>query len=119
MKNKKMIVSYRKRWGTDGTCYRQTIKINDELKEKYNLYLMGLKTAIDKEFYKRHCYSENDLKIKSLEYLQDGVNYTNLIHLDLFINFYIKEIYTPPKKDKDFERITFNNTIIEVIKKAN
>lgn len=113
--NKKIIVSYRKRWGTDGTCYRQTIKIDDNTKEKYNHYLMNKKTKIDNNFFKSHCYSGEDLKIKSLEYLENGVNFTNLIHLRLFIEFYLKELYTPPKKDRDFERITYNNTIIEVI----
>lgn len=110
-----MIINYLQRWGTDGAHYTQTIKIDKVVAEKFNNYLLKLKSEIDNNFFKNHYYSENDLKIKSLDYLWDGVNFTNLIHLELFINFYLKEIYQPPKKDKNFERILHRNTIIEVI----
>ena len=113
--NKKIIVSYRKRWGIDGTCYRQTIKINKTVKKLFNYYLQNEKKQAENNYKKNHCYSSEDMKIKSLEYLKDGINYTNLIHLQLFINFYLKALYTPPKKDRDYERIIYNNTIIEVI----
>ena len=112
-----MIINYQKRWNPEtGTCYTQTIKINNNIKEKYNKYLLDIKTDIDKKFFKNHCYSENDLKIKGINYLDNGINFTNLIHLQTFIEFYLKIIYTPPKKDKNFGRILWRNTIIEVVK---
>lgn len=115
--NKKIIVNYCKRWNPEtGTCYTQTIKIDNTTKMMFNHYLTNAKKQAEKNFIKnKHCYSENDLKIKSLNYLSSGVNYTNLIHLQLFIEFYLKALYTPPKKDRDYERILWRNTILEVI----
>lgn len=108
-----MIINYLKHFGNNGTVYRQTIKIDKWLMDYYNNYLNNLKMDIDKHFTEKHCYSENDLKIKSLEPLKKGTNFTNLIHLDVFlqvINDLNRQGY-----NFDFKRILYRNTIIEVL----
>lgn len=109
-------INYVKRWGTDGTCYHQTIKIDNELKEAFNIYLMGLKQQADKNYFKNRSYSEYDLKIKGLDYLNNGINYTNLIHLGVF-NQLVKYLNDSPLINEkiDTKRIIQNNTIIEVL----
>lgn len=81
----------------------------------FNKYLEEKKEEVGKRFYKNHCYSDWDLKLKSLDYLSEGINYTNLIHLQLFTEFYLKKLYIAPKKDKNFERVLYRNTILQVI----
>lgn len=108
-----MKISYNKRFGKDGTCYSQTIKIDKTIMEKYNNLLMNKKMEIDNNFFKTRTYSENDLKIKSLDYLCVGVNYTNLKHLDLFIELIC--LLNDKGYDLDIKRIMYRNTIIEVI----
>lgn len=110
MKNKKMIVNYCQCWGESGTHYTQQIKIDTKTMEKFNNYIKELKEESNKKFI----YSDYDLKILNLKPLEKGVNFTNLIHLELFTQFYIKKLYIPPKKDKDFERILNRNTVIIV-----
>ena len=108
-----MKVNYLKHIGNNGTIYNQTIKIDKWIMEYYNNYLNNLKIDIGKQFLEKHCYSENDLKIKSLDYLKKGINLTNLIHLDVFlqvINDLNKQGY-----NFDFKRILYRNTIIEVL----
>ena len=109
----KMKVNYIKRWGNDGTCYRQTIKIDKTLMEQFNLYLAELKEQVKVNFAKNRCYTENDLKIQSLEFLRRGVNYTNLIHLSLFLQ--LINVLNKNGKNIDFKRILWRNTIMEVI----
>lgn len=108
-----MKINYQKHFGNDGTCYTQHIKIDNWLKEYYNNYLMNLKTEADENYIKNHAYSGGDLAIKSINYLEKGVNYTNLIHLDIFLHV-INELN---KKGYNFEfkRILWRNTTIEVI----
>ena len=48
-----------------------------------------------------------------LDLLLNDKNYINLTTLDHFKTFYIKEIYKPAKRDLDFERIKWRNTIIK------
>lgn len=106
-------VNYQKHFGNDGTCYTQNIKINDWLKEYYNNYLMKLKEQVEENYIKNHYYTEQDLKIKSINYLEKGVNYTNLIHLSVFLQV-INELN---KKGYgfSFKRILWRNTTIEVV----
>jgi hypothetical protein len=108
-----MKINYFKKWGNDGTCYTQMIKIDKWLKEYYNNYLMNLKYEIDKKYFETHCYSDNDLKIKSIDYLDNGINFTNLIHLNVFLQV-INEL-NKKGYNLDFNRILWRNTIIEVI----
>lgn len=108
-----MKVNYLKHIGNNGTIYNQTIKIDKWIMKYYNNYLNNLKIDIDKQFSEKHCYSENDLKIISLEPLKKGTNFINLIHLDVFlqaINDLNKQGY-----NFDFKRILYRNTIIEVL----
>lgn len=105
-------VNYQKRWGNSGTCYSQTIKIDNDLAKKYNSYLNKLKEDVEKRFKESHVYSDYDLKIKSIDYLFRGVNYTNLIHLGVFLEL-INELNKQGKKI-DFKRVLWRNTIIEV-----
>lgn len=108
-------VDYKKNWGNDGTCYTQTITIDKDFKELYNNYLLELKIKIDKNYIENKSYSDYDLKIKSLNYLENGINYTNLIHLNTLLNLinvindndlFINKI--------DFKRILWRNSIIKV-----
>lgn len=109
-----MKIDYKKHWGNCGTVYSQTITIDKKTMEDYNNYISDLKTKVDLEFLKKHSYSEQDLKIKSIDYLEKGVNFTNLIHLQLFIEFYNKNI-RKDYFDKDIKRVLWRNTIIKVV----
>lgn len=109
-----MRIDYKKKWNNEtGTCYRQTITIDKWIMEEFNKMLMNKKINIDNVFLKKHTYSEQDLKIKSLDYLKIGVNYTNLIHLRLFIEL----IFDLNNKGYNFnyKRILNRNTLIKVI----
>lgn len=103
-----MKINYLKNWGKDGTVYDQTVTIDKTLMEQFNNYILDLKTNIDLKFTLKHTYSENDLKIKSVDYLTTGFNYTNLIVLNLFIVFC-------QKNNIDITRLLYRNTIIKVI----
>lgn len=106
-----MKIDYKKNWDNEtGTCYRQTITIDKETMEKFNNYIMNKKIEVDNNFFKTHLYSENDLKIKSIDYLEEGINYTNLIHLRLFMIFAINNL-----EKENLKRILYRNTIIKVI----
>lgn len=109
----KLIISYQKESGNDGTIYNQTIKTNKKIMDLFNKYIKELKEKTIKKFV----LSNEDMKILYyLEELQEGKNFTTLTTLDYFKGFYIKNIYQPPKKDKDIERILLNrNTIIKVL----
>lgn len=111
-----MKINYQKHFGNDGTCYTQNIKIDNWLKEYYNNYLMKLKEQVKENYIKNHYYTENDLKIKSIDYLEKGINYTNLIHLDVFLQV-INEL-NKKGYNFNFKRILWRNTTIEVLKKC-
>ena len=111
-----MKIDYKKNFGNDGTVYRQTIKIDKWLKEYYNNYLLKLKIKTDENYFKNHSYSEKDLKIKSIEYLENGINYTNLIQLDVFLQV-INELNNNGY-NFNFKRLLWRNTIIIVIQGA-
>lgn len=106
-----MKVNYLKEWSNSGAVYNQTITITKEMAKNFNNYINTLKNKVSLKSF----YSEQDLKDLSLEELKLGKNYTNLIMLDRFMKFYIKEIYIAPKKDRNYERILWRNTIIKVI----
>ena len=104
----KIVIDYKKRCGNNGTVYDQMATIDKNTMEEYNQFLNDLKTEIDLNFMKTHIYSENDLKIKSIDFLEKGVNFTNLIHLNLFIVFC-------QKTKRDITRLLYRNTIIKVV----
>lgn len=109
---KNIKVSYGKRWNPKtGTCYKQMITLNDKIAMEFNNFVEEEKKKVVNNFF----YSENDLKLLSIEPLEMGINFTNLIVLNWFIYFYKKFYISSVKKDKDFERITINNTILNVI----
>lgn len=112
---KDLRVNYFKKIGNDGTVYTQTIKVPFEIAFKFNQYVDDLQTKINK----KNIYTSEDLKI--LDYLIHinfyNITFINLTTLEYFKKFYLKFIYNPPKKDKNFERILYRNTIIEVFVK--
>lgn len=107
-----MKVNYQKKWGNDGTVYTQTIKIDKDMAEKFNKYVTKIKETLIGKFI----YSNEDIKILSyLETLENKMNYTTLTTLNHFHNFYLKNYIHGAKRDKDFERILYRNTIIEIV----
>lgn len=107
-----MKVNYLKEWGKDGTVYNQTITIEKESIKGFN----EMARAKKEEIAKKYIISGEEMKLLSyLEELHEGKNYTTLTTLDFFMKFYLKYIYEPPKKDKNYERILNRNTIIKVI----
>lgn len=119
MENKKIVVNYQKEWGNDGTTYTQTIKISFDIAFNFNKYVDHLKEKTEKEAEKTHNYTSEQLKI--LDYLLHinfyNKTFINLTTLEYFKKFYLQYVYTPPKKDKNYERILQRNTIIEVFTK--
>lgn len=99
-----MKINYLKEYGNDGIVYSQTITIDKNIMGRFNEYITRIK-----DIRKSQGYSTI-----YIETLKEGINYVSLITLDYFMNFYIKYIYEPPKKDKTFERILWRNTIINV-----
>ena len=107
-----MKVSYLEEWTDDGIIYNQTITIEKKYIEKFNEIVKAKK----EEILKKIIHSYEDMKVYCcLQELKVGKNYTNPTTLDYFMKFYLKYIYEPPKKDKNFERILERNTIIKVI----
>ena len=110
----KLKVDYKKHWGKDGTVYNQTITIDPNFMKLYNNFLLDKKIKIDNNFYNTHTYSEEDLKIKSIDYLEKGNNFTNLIHLRLLLEFII--YYNKNNNNKiNYKRILYRNTIVKVV----
>lgn len=108
-----MKVDYKKRWGENGTCYSQFITIDSWIMAEYNNYLNKLKKEIENNFKLKKTYSEKDLNIKSIDFLKKGINFTNLIHLDIFLmllNELNKKGY-----NFNFKRVLYRNTIIKAI----
>ena len=107
-----MKINYQKKWGNDGTVFTQTIKIDKDMAEKFNKYIVGIKDEVVKKFI----YSRADMDVLSyLEPLLDDINYTHLTTLNYFKTFYLKNYIHGAKRDKDFERILHRNTIIEIV----
>lgn len=79
----KITINYQKHFWNDWTVYRQTIKIDNELKEKYN-------NTLQKEYDRlenQNVFSYDDMKIKSYtEKLKDWINYLHLTWLYYFRN---------------------------------
>ena len=109
---KNIIVSYQKEYGKDGTCYTQKIKTTKEIIKKFNSYVEEIRENLNEKFV----LSNEDFKtLLYLDLLLNDKNYIKLTTLDYFMKFYLKELYEPPKKDLDYERIKNRNTIIQAI----
>ena len=106
-------INYFKKYGTDGTVYNQTIKIDSKIAENFNEYIKNLKESTTKKFI----LSNEDMKILYyLEELKNQKNYATLTTINYFKKFYLKNIYeNNGKKDLFFERILNRNTIFEII----
>ena len=110
-----MKVSYRKNWSKDGTFYNQTITIDKKTAVLFNNFMFKILNKDREEIQKNHIITgEQIMRECYLKRLASGANYTHLTTLNYFMSFYLKTIYEPPKKDKDFERILNRNTIIFV-----
>lgn len=110
-----MKVNYLKEWGNDGTVYNQTITIDIETAKMFNQYIQMKKQQVEQSFKEKKTYSNEDMKILYyLEEIKEGKNFTSLTELDYFMKFYLHNIYEPPKRDKNYERILNRNTIINV-----
>ena len=112
-----MKINYKKNYENNGTVYNQTITIDKEFAKKFNRYILDIKYKINN----KKSWSDEDLKIfcylKMLEINTqfETLNYINLTTLDYFMKCYLTAIYEPPKRDKNFERIKWRNTIIKVL----
>ena len=100
-------IDYKKHFWNDWTVYRQTIKIDNELKEKYN-------DTLQKEYDRlenQNTFSYDDMKIKSYtKKLEKWINFLHLTWLYYFWNT-ILENWIDTK-----DRFCLNrNTIIEVL----
>ena len=100
MKNNIYTVDYKKHFSKDGTVYTQTITRSKELADRFNAYRERELDEIKKHFL----YTNDDLK--ALAYLEElntsAPTFATLTTLEHFKNFYIKNIYTPPKKDRQY-----------------
>lgn len=106
---KNLTIDYKKEFGADGTVYTQTITTTKEIIKKFNAYIEEIQEKAKNKFV----LSNEDMKnLYCLDLLLNDKNYINLTTLDHFKTFYIKEIYKPAKRDLDFERIKWRNTII-------
>ena len=106
----KITINYKKEFNIyNEKEYNQTIIVSNEIKEKYNEYIKELK-----EIHKEWADLDGTILHHYVKFLRDGKNYLTFFDLDYFKKFYLKKIYTPPKKDKNFERILNRNTIIFV-----
>ena len=76
-------IDYKKHFWNDWTVYRQTIKIDNELKEKYN-------NTLQKEYDRlenQNIFSYDDMKIKSYtKKLEKWINFLHLTWLYYFRN---------------------------------
>ena len=70
--NKKLIISYQKEWDENGTAYRQTVKIPEELFDHINA---KLKEASKN---KKHNTIADNFKHVYIKTLHKGKNYTNI-----------------------------------------
>ena len=108
--NKNITINYKKEFANDGTVYNQTITISNEIMKMFIKFIYEKKKNISSKSF---LYDE-DLKILNVHIISNVPNYLTLTGLDLFMKFYLKYIYEPPKKDKTYERILNRNTILKV-----
>ena len=110
-KAKKLIVSYQKRWGSDGTCYNQTIKLDKNFIKYINKQIKYYHNASD-EIKNIICDSVGFSKCYDcyLDELneKESVNYLFLTQLS-FIYYYLSI------NNYDVSRIKIRNTIIKII----
>lgn len=94
-----MKINYQKRWGNNGTCYRQTIKLNAEEKEILN---EAIKKEL-KELENLESYSSQQIRTKMyMKELQPGVNYITLTTVELILSLFCW----------NEKRLKYRNTIV-------
>jgi len=100
-------IDYKKHFWNDWTVYRQTIKIDNELKEKYN-------NTLQKEYDRlenQNTFSYDDMKIKSYtKKLEKWINFLHLTWLYYFRNT-ILENWIDAK-----DRFSLNRNTIIIVK---
>lgn len=98
-------INYQKHYGNDWTVYKQTIKIDKELMEKYN-------SELEKEYWRINSlkvYSYHDMKLLSYtKKLENWINYLHLTWLEKLFEIVRREL---GKND----RMLYRNTIVEVL----
>lgn len=99
--NKKLIISYQKKWDENGTVYRQKVKIPEEL---FNHINAKLKEAIKNKKHSTITYAFKHMYIKTLH---GGENYTNITTSEI-VRYELEQL------GADVSRyLTERNTIIE------
>lgn len=104
-------IDYKKHFWNDGTVYRQLVKIDKELMDKYNEFLQLEYDRIN--YYKNlnKTITNHDMDILSYtEKLNKWINYIKLTWLYYF--WIVQNIYKLDKKNRLFWN---RNTIIEVL----
>lgn len=102
-------IDYKKHFWNDWVVYKQTIKIDDELKQKYNNHLRYLYKKIDEKKNVTHTFNCDDMCISLYtKPLKKWINYLHYTGLLQFI-FVAKKIWI------NLNRLLFRNTIIEVL----
>lgn len=100
-------IDYKKHRGNDGTVYKQTIKIDEDLKNKYNSELQKNYNRIKQNTV----INNHDMNIIAYtEKLKKGINYLHITWLRMFFDVVVQN------KINSKNRLRCNrNTIIEVI----
>ncbi len=113
--DQKIIINYQKHFGETGTCYNQTIKINQKIAKQFNQYIREKRNKISGKIL----MTSEELGILryagEIDTRKNSITFLSLTMLDLFMKFYLHNIYEPPKRDKTYERILWRNSIIKVI----
>lgn len=104
-------IDYKKHFWSDGTVYRQFIKIDKELANAYNKELYNKSVEINEKIEKEKTLNNEEMKFLcyTIE-LHDGINYTTQTGLYYFWNAILKNWI-----DTRGRFSLGRNTIIEVL----
>lgn len=94
-----MKINYIRRWGDNGTCYRQTIKLN---KEESKILNEAIKQEL-KEIENLRQYTSRQMTKKTyMKELKQGLNYITLITVELMLSLF----------GYNEKRLKYRNTIV-------
>jgi hypothetical protein len=103
----KTTISYKENWWSNWTHYNQLVRIDNDLKEKYNEFVQKVHDRINKKINKTHIITNSDSEL--LIYLKKIDKWINYISLTWKYPLY----HILDKKN--LKRLLNRNTIIEVI----